>query len=158
MKKWNFIKIITAICLIVIMLMQLVSCNNKKGVEKEVLDHVFRRTEISIPEKMQNINSMYFDGQRINMIGTGYNEEDYTQYYIMYSMKQDGSDPSESKLDFDFSKMEGYDGSYMSNITVLPDGRLVVTVEAWVSDKITGEYKSDNFLIVMDSNGKIQKR
>lgn len=158
MKKWNFIKIITAICLIVIMLMQLVSCNNKKGVEKEVLDHVFRRTEISIPEKMQNINSMYFDGQRINMIGTGYNEEDYTQYYIMYSMNQDGSDPSESKLDFDFSKMEGYDGSYMSNITVLPDGRLVVTVEAWVSDKITGEYKSDNFLIVIDSNGKIQKK
>lgn len=158
MKKWNFIKTLTAVCIILVMLTQLVSCNNKKEVKKEVLDHVFRRTEIAIPDKMQNVNSMYFDGQRINMIGTGYNEEDYTQFYIVYSVNQDGSDPIEKKLNLDFSKMEGYDGSYLSNITVLQDGRLLAVVEAWVSDKMTGEYKSDNFLIVMDDVGKIQKK
>ena len=158
MKKWNFIKTLTAVCIILVMLTQLVSCNNKKEVKKEVLDHVFRRTEIAIPDKMQNVNSMYFDGQRINMIGTGYNEEDYTQFYIVYSVNQDGSDPIEKKLNLDFSKMEGYDGSYLSNITVLQDGRLLAVVEAWVSDKMTGEYKSDNFIIVMDEVGKIQKK
>lgn len=158
MKKWNFIKTLTAVCIILVMLIQLVSCNNKKEVEKEVLDHVYRRTEIAIPDKMQSVNSMYFDGQRINMIGTGYNEEDYTQFYIVYSVNQDGSDPIEKKLNLDFSKMEGYDGSYLSNITVLQDGRLLAVVEAWVSDKMTGEYKSDNFLIVMDDVGKIQKK
>lgn len=158
MKKWNFIKTLTAVCIILVMLTQLVSCNNKKEVKKEVLDHVFRRTEIAIPDKMQNVNSMYFDGQRINMIGTGYNEEDYTQFYIVYSVNQDGSDPIEKKLNLNFSKMEGYDGSYLSNITVLQDGRLLAVVEAWVSDKMTGEYKSDNFIIVMDEVGKIQKK
>ncbi len=158
MKKWNFIKTLTAVCIILVMLTQLVSCNNKKEVKKEVLDHVFRRTEIAIPDKMQNVNSMYFDGQRINMIGTGYNEEDYTQFYIVYSVNQDGSDPIEKKLNLDFSKMEGYDGSYLSNITVLQDGRLLAVVEAWVLDKMTGEYKSDNFIIVMDEVGKIQKK
>ncbi|NLV33670.1 MAG: extracellular solute-binding protein [Clostridiaceae bacterium] len=158
MKKWNFIKTLTAVCIILVMLIQLVSCNNKKEVEKEVLDHVYRRTEIAIPDKMQSVNSMYFDGQRINMIGTGYNEEDYTQFYIVYSVNQDGSDPIEKKLNLDFSKMEGYDGSYLSNITVLQDGRLLAVVEACVSDKMTGEYKSDNFLIVMDDVGKIQKK
>jgi len=158
MKKWNFIKTLTAVCIILVMLIQLVSCNNKKEVEKEVLDHVYRRTEIAIPDKMQSVNSMYYDGQRINMIGTGYNEEDYTQFYIVYSVNQDGSDPIEKKLNLDFSKMEGYDGSYLSNITVLQDGRLLAVVEAWVSDKMTGEYKSDNFLIVMDDVGKIQKK
>ncbi len=158
MKKWNFIKTITAMCLVVILVIQLVSCDNKDTVEKTVLDHVYRRTEIEIPEKIQSINSMYFDGERINIIGSGYDEEKNNQYYIVYSMNQDGSNAVENLLSLDFSKMEGYDGSYLSNISVLADGRLLANVEAWVSDKTSGDYKSDNFLVVMDNMGNIQKK
>lgn len=158
MKKRNLVKTMVIVGLVIVMLLQLVSCNNKKGAEKTVLDHVFRRTEITLPDNIQSVNNILNVGDRINIIGSGYDQETYENYYVFYSINQDGTDPQEHMLNLNLSKMEGYEGSYMSNIIMLPNEKFLVSIEAWGSDKISGNYKSDNFLVMMDLEGNIDKK
>jgi predicted small secreted protein len=157
MKRRNITKIL-AVILIVLLMTQITACNKRRGVEKTVPEHVYRRTEIALPEKIQYVSNMFLEGERIYVLGVGYNETDYTEYYILYSMNQDGSDPVEKKMDVSFSKIDGYDGSYLSYITALSDQRLLAVVDAWAEDKEKGEYKSDNFFIILDKDGKVQKK
>ncbi len=158
MKRKNITKILAVILIILLLMTQITACNKRRGVEKTVPEHVYRRTEIALPEKIQYVSNMFLEGERIYVLGVGYNETDYTEYYILYSMNQDGSDPVEKKMDVSFSKIDGYDGSYLSYITALSDQRLLAVVDAWAEDKEKGEYKSDNFFIILDKDGKVQKK
>lgn len=157
MKRKNFTKSIFIVLLVVILLLQLVSCNNKRDIEKLVIDHVYKRTEIALPSILENPISMYMYNDRVHIIGSGYSQKQEATIYMNYSVNKDGTDPREEILNLDFIKLEGYEGSYISNIMSISNGKLLAIVEAWGADKITGEYKSDNYFMIIDDRGNVEQ-
>ncbi len=79
------------LAVLLLMPMGLISCGKQKMPDKQVMDHVFRVTEIPMPENMSWFNQLTVEGEKIRITGGYYNEETYESYDVTYEMNLDGT-------------------------------------------------------------------
>ncbi|MFA7672702.1 MAG: extracellular solute-binding protein [Clostridia bacterium] len=152
MKRIKTVRNISAIMLVIIFLLQMAGCNNNTKVEKTVLDHVYRQTEIDIPEGIDNVNSLTSNNGHIIVVGSRYSEETMMYENVLFTVNEDGTDPVEKVID---PKITGYDGYNLSYMTVRKDGKIMAIAEVWKSDPITYEYTSDSYLLILSETGEV---
>lgn len=155
MKRIKTVRSISAILLALIFIIQMAGCNNNSKVEKTVLDHVYRQSEIDIPDGIDNVNSLTSNNGRIIIVGSRYSEETMMYENVLFSVNEDGTDPVEKVIDPGFAGYDGYNFSYM---TVRDDGKIMALAEAWKSDPVTYEYFSDSFLLILSETGEVRDK
>ncbi len=84
---------ILAVVLAALMLLPLglASCGKQKMPDKQVMDHVFRVTEIPIPENISWFNELTVEGEKIRITGSHYDETTYESRELTYEMNLDGT-------------------------------------------------------------------
>ena len=71
----------------------LVACvgGGQKMPEKQVLENVYRVTEIPLPENMNWMYDLSVEGEKIRVTGTHYDEKTYESWDVVYEMNLDGT-------------------------------------------------------------------
>lgn len=143
------VKRITALMIAVIFLLPtvLTGCKSADEVSKTKLDYVYKSEFITMPEEVQNLDRLFILNGKLYF--TGYSYVDEKSQNILYSMDQDGTNLTKI-MTFDNSE------SYMTALTMQPDGTIWVVLSSSVVAEDTGEYKENFSLLKYSADGTEQ--
>lgn len=149
MKEWvvmkRFIKI-TAVLLVLVMLVSIVSCSKNEMPEKQILEDVYKVENFPLPEGMQYVNSMFKSKDGYIIYGQLFDEETgYTNKF--------------ARLDNNLTMVGEYfdigveldENSWMGDIIIADDGSAYTTISSNYYDEATGYYESKYYLAHLDS-------
>ncbi len=119
----------------------------QKMPEKQVLENVYRITEIPIPENMSWMYDLSVEGEKIRITGTHYDEKTYESWDVIYEMDVDGTNltditPPRDKEPIDdpadiFKNDDPNVHTYEMTRVPLADGTLWVGTCTYTYDPIT---------------------
>ena len=125
----------------------LFSCGGQKMPEKQVLENVYRVTEIPLPENMNWMYDLTVEGEKIRITGTHYDEKTYESWDVIYEMDVDGTNltditPPRDKEPIDdpadiFKNDDPNVHTYEMTRVPLADGTLWVGTCTYTYDPIT---------------------
>lgn len=146
MLKKHAIKI-TALILAILLLIpiSLAGCSKTEKATKTKLDHVYKAEFISMPEEAKNLERLFLANEKLYFTGYIYSEE--KSETILYSMGTDGTG-LEQVMAFDNTN------SYVTALTMMPDGVIWAVVNRYFSNEETGEYSEEISLRKYSAEGE----
>ncbi|MDD4773938.1 MAG: extracellular solute-binding protein [Eubacteriales bacterium] len=116
----------------------LTGCKTGENAVKTKIKHVYKAEFIEMPEEALSLDRLFMSDGKLYF--TGYSHSEEKSQNLLYSMNQDGSDLTEL-LTFDSNE------SYMTALTMLPDGTIWTVFNSYTVNEETGEY-SENFAMI----------
>lgn len=122
-------------------------CKKTEQAVKTKLDHVYKSEFINLPEEIQNFERFFYSNGKLYFTSYTYSEENSKN--TLYSMNPDGTELKEV-MSFDSNN------SYVTALTMLPDGGMWVVRNTPATDEKTQEYRENYSMIKYSADGTEQ--
>ena len=147
-KKRNFIMLISLILTITLLLPIFSACSDKSDT-KVKLRNVYSSESISLPENFQPQDSISYLNDRLYILGSMYDNINYTNSYAVYSVDTDGKNP----ITIGISNYDANTYAYVQNCYINPNGNISYTTISYAYDETTGVSSNTNILKTIDPEG-----